>query len=251
MADVKSLYIRKRGFQMLLNDLDKLNIAEKYPSFALVLDAIRVRLKKFETFPLWEGRPNNSGLKKQHKRSLANAAYHVSCGVFAYAQITGNQAIKNAVKYSVSDFYRPDEATVIGRVRQIINAVKKVKNPEHFGLNPNIIENLHLEFKNFLEFKNVPQIEIKKHAQAIRHADKLMSQCLSIIQLQLDPLMVSVSQTEKQLEKIYSLNRRIEKFPGRRRKYVKMQKPAAAENKMVMPVIAQQESRNITLAFAE
>lgn len=251
MADFKSLYMRKRGFILLVSDLDKLNIADKYPSFTPVLDSLRARLIKVESLPIAKNRTRNSDLKKDKKRRLARAAWVAGCGVFAYSRITGNLSMKNAVKYAVSDFYRPAEATVIGRVKQILNAAKKIKNPEHFGLTPAVMNNLRIEFKSFLDFKNIPQIEVKKHAQALRHADKLLNQCLSIIRFQLDPLIVAVSETEKRLAKVYSLNRKTEKCPGRKRKYIKKQKLVVEENKIVLPVISEHQPGNITLAFAD
>lgn len=240
MPHLRSIAERKECYRSIVCALDNSAIAQKYPSFQPVLEALHHRLNKISGLPLLREKSTDSKSKKKFKYKLALAAHHASCGVYAYAQISGNLALKNAVQYSVSDFYRPEEATVISRVRQIINAIKKVKNPVHFGLTDEIIEKLHHHFKQFMDYKNKPQIQIKKHAQALRHADKLLDECLQIIQQQLDPLVTVVSQTEKQLKHIYSANRKIKKSPGRKRKYVKKQK-SVTESKVLPANLLQTE----------
>ena len=201
MADHRSLSARKKTVSRVIKKLEMLQIAEKYPAFVPVLKALQKRIDKINTLPFRKSEEHLSELKKSIRHSLAKAAHHVSCGVYCYAQITRNAVMKSAVRYSESDFFRPQEDTIIGRVRQIINAFKKVKKPSHYGLTPKVINELHLQFKRFMEIRNLPAIRVKKLAQALRHADKLMDQCFEIIEHQLEPLIVAVSQNEDNLAK--------------------------------------------------
>lgn len=251
MADKRNVELRVATVERVIKKLNQLNMPALYPAFIPVLKLLQKRVDKIKSLRTIYLCKNLSGAKKADRHRLSNAAHHVSSGIYAYANITGNIVMKNAVNYSVSDFYRPEEDTMIGRVKQIMNAVKKVKNPLHFGLTPEVIDDLRLRFKKFMDFRNQPQIQIKKHAQALRHADKLTDQCFEIIQQQLDPLVVIINRTENYLAQEYRIVRRVGKSPGRKRKYIKKQKPVAQENKMVLPVISEHQPGNITLAFAE
>lgn len=71
-----------------------------------------------------------------------------------------------------------------------------------------------------------------------RQVEHLLDQCLNIIQEQLDPLMVVISLTDEKLSRNYNLWRRINKSAGRKRKYVKKQKPAL-QNLVPAPPLAE------------
>jgi hypothetical protein len=159
--------------------------------------------------------------------------------------------LKNAVHYSCSDFYRPVESTMLGRCRQVINAVKKVKSPEQFGLTPAVIEHLISELKIYTEFMHTPVSNIKERARATKRAQKLINECLSILQHQLDPLMVIVHSNENlpfqygskasTLLDQYNDRRRCNKPVGRKRKYIKKQKPHQPETIIAIRQISKEK----------
>ena len=167
--------------------------------------------------------------------NLASTAYCISCGVYAYAQVNGMVSLRNAVKYSFSDFYRPVEATMIGRCRQVVNAVKKVKNPEHYALTPAVMEKFEEELKKYIEFMPKPVLKVKQHARMYRQVEHLLDQCLHIIQEQLDPLMTIISCTDVKLSRDYFILRKINKPAGRKRKYVKKKKVGQPNAEVTQP----------------
>jgi hypothetical protein len=251
MADIKIIESQINNYRALLKLIETNRLEEKFPAFTPVKIFLMQRLDKITSFRLFTPYTPASGTKKTMKRLLSQKAYNVSSGVYAYAQITGNHALKNAVYYSFSDFNRAVEATCIGRCRQILNAVKKVKNPEHCGLFPDVIEDLKKEIDTFSEFMQSPKKTIKKRAQNRKKAKALLDECLAIIQNQLDPLMQIVGSRDFPLEVSYRSRRKLDKCPGRRRKYVKKTnnqqntKPAFIPETQAPVIISKKEIENL------
>jgi hypothetical protein len=224
MADFKKIEQRYYTFNRILGVIQKKEAQDKYPSLIPVAASLKKKLKKIDALD-WRWKPGKgSATKKKLRQSLSEAAHNVSCGVYAFGQITGNVALRNAVWYSYSDFYRSVESTMIGRCRQVLNAVKKVKNPEHYALTPLVIQKLQEELKKYIEFMHQPVNNIKRHARMYKQVENLLDQCLFIIQNQLDPLMTVINCTDSMLYSSYSCDRHINKKAGRKRKYVKKKK---------------------------
>jgi hypothetical protein len=248
MNDSKNMHQRILSFNSVVKLIEEKKLKEKYNAFIPIVQSIEKRLAKIKQLP-WQLKPDkNSETKKIFRHNLANAAHVVSCGVYSYAQVSGNAALKNAVHYSCSDFYRPIESTMLGRCRQVLNAVKKVKSPEQFGLTPAVIENLVSELKIYTDFMHTPVSKIKERARATKRAQKLIDECLFIVQNQLEPLMIIVHANENLIHKNgnpdgsllnqYAIARKCHKPMGRNRKYIKKQKPQQPETIIAAPQIS-------------
>src|SRR5258708_1851385 len=103
MYHLNLLRQRMNTFSLILEFFENRKLAEEYSALNPVLQSLRKKLQKANgtLSQYWPG--PQAPLKKLFRRRLANAAYHVSCGVYSYAQITGNTVLKNAVHYSFSD----------------------------------------------------------------------------------------------------------------------------------------------------
>ncbi len=234
MNDLKNLETRIRSFEFILAFLQKKKLAEKYPAIETIYALIQNRLDKIKKSGLGLKPLGRSNAKAETKRHLSSIAHKVSCGVYAYAQITGNTVLKNAVYYAFSDFNRPDENTMLGRCRQVLNAARRIKNAEQFGLTEEVIQNLGFQLEKYIECMNNPINGIKKHARAMRQSKILLKQCLHIIQHQLDPLIEVLDCTEKNLLMEYDIRRKKKKPVGRKRKYVKSGKYKKASTKKII-----------------
>lgn len=195
-------------------ELDK-----KFPAFISPLDNINKKLEKIQTLQFYRG-ATNSKSKKEKKREICIAAFSLGSAVYAYAQISGDIVLKNSIYYTFSDFFRPKEEIMNGRIRQILNAIKKVKNPAHYNLTPERLENFDSRYKKYLEYSKIPVSDLKKTARARRQRARLLAECLEIVQKQIDPLIEAVNASCG-----YSVYRKYNKASGRKRKYVKKQKP--------------------------
>ena len=127
MPDHKKMQQRHITFTELLKIIEKKEAIEKYPALIPISDTLRKKLDKINSSKWRLKHLKRSDVKKEMRSSLAKFAWRISRGVYSYCHVTGNVALRNAVKYSYSDFYRPVESTMIGRCRQVLNAFKKVK----------------------------------------------------------------------------------------------------------------------------
>jgi hypothetical protein len=244
MPDQKKMQQRDKTFTTLLKLIEKKEATEKYPALIPISEALRKKLDKINSSKWRVKHLKRSDVKKEMRSGLSKFAWRISCGVYSYCQVTGNVALRNAVKYSYSDFYRPVESTMIGRCRQVLNAVKKVKNPGHYGLFPEIIQKFQEELKRYIEFMHLPMISVKQHARTARKVENLFNQCLTIVQEQLDPLMEIISCSDENLAREYCLRRKIEKPSGRKRKYVKKKKTDQQDTVPAQPLAEKVISEN-------
>ncbi len=249
MPDSKKLESRISSYNLILRNLEEQKLAEKYPALIPVIASIRKHMDKVKGV-YWQPMEPKSAFKKQMRRKLSQAAYHLSCGVYAYAQITGNKVLKNDVCYSFSDFYRPQEETTLGRCRQVLNAARKIKNPDHYGLTPEIINILEVELKHYNQFKNIPVQNVKEQAQQARMVKSQLDQCLTIIQKQLDPLMTIIQANEK-LGVSYFIDRQLNNVPGRRRKYVRKEKTQKQQPLATSVILPLQKVKTLTSKISE
>jgi hypothetical protein len=236
MADQKKMSERCLAFNGILETIEHPEATVKYPALIPIAQSLRKKIEKVKKLDFHQSRTKGSEIKKGLRHSLAVVAHSVSCGVYSYAQVNGLVALRNAVKYSYSDFYRPVESTMIGRCRQVLNAVKKVKNPLHYALTPGVIEKFREELEKYIKFMHKPSLSVKQHARMYRQAEHLLDQCLELIREQLDPLMVTIGYSDKSFAGKYYLWRRIRKPAGRKRKYIKSQKAKQVKLLSVTPV---------------
>jgi hypothetical protein len=219
MHDKNTLMQSESRIRSLLGFIVNNELDKKFPAFMLPLDALNSRMDKIKNLRLFRS-ASNSKSKKEKRKEICVAAFSLGSAVYAYAQISGNTVLKNSIYYTVSDLFRPKEEIMNGRIRQILNAIKKVKNPDHYNLTPEVLEKFDSTYKKYLEYSKLPMGDLKKIARSRRQRARLLAECLEIVQKQIDPLIAAIN-----VQEAYSIYRKYNKASGRKRKYVKKQKP--------------------------
>jgi len=218
MHDKNTLIQSESRIRSVVRFITDKELDKKFPAFISPLDLINRKLEKIKTLQLYRG-ATNSKSKKGKKREICIAAFSLGSAVYAYAQISGDTVLKNSIYYTFSDFFRPKEEIMSGRIRQVLNAIKKVKNPAHYNLTPERLQNFDSSYKKYIEYSKIPVSDLKKTARARRQRARLLDECLEIVQKQIDPLIAAVNASCG-----YSTYRKYNKAKGRKRKYVKKQK---------------------------
>jgi hypothetical protein len=219
MHDKNTLMQSESRIRSVVSFIVDRELDKKFPAFMLPLDALNSRMDKIKNLRLFRS-ASNSKSKKEKRKEICLAAFSLGSAVYAYAQISGNTVLKNSIYYTVSDLFRPKEEIMNGRIRQILNAIKKVKNPDHYNLTPEVLEKFDSTYKKYLEYSKLPMGDLKKIARSRRQRARLLAECLEIVQKQIDPLIAAVN-----VQEAYSIYRKYNKASGRKRKYVKKQKP--------------------------
>lgn len=199
--------------------MEEHKITGRIPGLLVPCNALQKRIGKIELLCSFSTMPL-ADAKKTERSQLAERAALLGNAIYAYAAITKNTVLKNAIQYSYSDIYRAKENTLVGRCRQIINAARKIKNGNEFGISMASIEETEKCFQKFLEIIDKPSERLKDRTRRYRHIDKLLDECFKLIDDEILPL-VFIYDKEKVLTTSFKNARIISKTPGRRRKYVK------------------------------
>jgi hypothetical protein len=195
----------------------KKNVLVIIPGLETPFQTIAKRLKKIQSLDCFGYAPSSEA-KKSCRSDLAMGVSELGNAVFAYASITKNAVLKNAIQYSYSDIYRSKENTMLGRCRQVINAARKIKNGEKFGIYQRKIDEVQEAYDKFLDIMHNPTANIKKRKREYIQMDKLLAESLHIIDNEIMPLVLVL---DKSLYNSLKISRKIWKTAGRRRKYVR------------------------------
>jgi hypothetical protein len=155
--------------------------------------------------------------KKIQKQKLSKTAEGVAGGVFAFANMEGNRALKNAVRYSYSDFYRPHPKTTIGRCRQVLNAARKIKKSDYPREHLLKFEEMIIDFEKLvLDYKTGRKL----HGEYVKQFKKLLAETMDFLVSELDPFMKMFAFYSATASGVY-FGMRGSKSPGRRKHYKK------------------------------
>ena len=199
----------------------KKNVLAIIPGLETPFQAIAKRLKKIKAIDCFGYTPS-ADTKRICRSDLAMGVSQLGNAVFAYASITKNAVLKNAIQYSYSDIYRSKENTMLGRCRQVINAARKIKNGEKFGIYQRKIDEVQEAYDKFLAIMHNPTANIKKRKREYIQVDKLLTESLHIIDNEIMPLVLVL---DKNLYDALKIRRKIWKTAGRRRKYLRKNTP--------------------------
>jgi hypothetical protein len=191
-------------------------------------------------------------LNQEEKRKISEAAVCIASGVEALASAQGNRALKNAVKYSFSDFYRPVPKTTIGRCRQVLNAAQKISNPLHIGFSHSKLQNFEEEINKYnshiIKFTESQKLKIRSTNEFKKH----LAEAMKLLRTKMDPLMRLLKIEHRNLSNIYFFNRN-KKQPGRKKHYSKRQPtltiPRKSVNiiKLAEKIIASNEKKKLAI----
>ena len=212
MARYSTVKIFEKSFR-------EFNITDTIPGLLTPFGKLQNRIKKTEALH-WNYKPS-AKTKKILRQELAKNFEILGNVVFAYAGMTKNEALKNSIHYSYSDIYRAKENTMMGRCRQILNAVRKVKNPIHYGISEERIAEAKRSYDAFLDFMHTPTANIQKRKRNYRLIDKLLTESLNIIDNELMPFVMIRFKDNQEITLLLKNNRKVSLTVGRKRKYVR------------------------------
>ncbi|MEP7169254.1 MAG: hypothetical protein ABI855_07770, partial [Bacteroidota bacterium] len=159
-------------------------------------------------------------IKKEKKKDLAKTAESVAAGIFAFANLQGNKALKNAINYSYSDFYRPHPKTTIGRCRQVLNAVGKITHPSWVNFPKDHLEKFEKMIADFEKTVAVYKNNRKLHTKYTKEFKKCLAETMNFLSSKMDPFMKMLSLYCPFLSGAYFITRGT-KLAGRRKHYKK------------------------------
>jgi len=228
---------RKETLGNIKRFIDKYNPCQQYAGFVKAQADFEKKLIKLRSI---DGNTagNPAATKKRHRENLSKEAALMCKLLFAYASANKNIALKNAIQYTYSDFFRPVENTMLGRCRQVLSAARKIKNGADFAITPHSIQSLETALKAYKDVMHEPQVKIIKHARAYKQQDKLITECLFIAHTQMAPFIELDCKENSSLYEYFKDMCKIRKTAGRKRKYTRKPKPAITVMPMSINLIA-------------
>ncbi len=129
--------------------------------------------------------------KLELKRTLAEKADIMNDVVEVYAQMTGNQALAQAMSNNASDFYRMRYDDMMRKVKQIIDAATENKEAltADYGLTEEQIAGIQADYDRMLELNGQPREYQIKSAVATLGLEELFTRAAELLENQLDNLM--------------------------------------------------------------
>lgn len=232
-------YLQERivTLHFILKFIKENNPCHQYPGFVTASSNFEKRFLKIKSINI-SGFTSSAPTKKKYRQNLAKEATLLGNLIFAYAKANKNVALKNAIHYTYSDFYRPIENTMLGRCRQVLSAARKIKDGEAFAINTQNIQYLESALKTYKEFMHNPQIEILQHARAYKQVNKLITECLNIAHTQLAPFIEMEYKDDSSMLTSFKSACKISKTSGRKRKYIRKPKPLNTVNPLSIALVA-------------
>jgi hypothetical protein len=132
-------------------------------------------------------------VKTSSKHSAILDILKLKRAVVIHALETGNKSLQRASDYTDSDFNRPSEDVRIARLNQILNAAKRIKQIEQFGISKDQLFEIEKKVKDYIEKSNSPLFRKKERARQARQCRKMLADIHFIIHNKIVPFFENVS----------------------------------------------------------
>lgn len=214
MLDLKSISRRTEMIRSVYNFIRDNNLPEQFPELKRPFRKLEAIHRKIETLKISDP---VKGPLKQLKNQLARKACIISKLVYIHAIAYHSKTYAQAFDYCISDFFRPPDVTTIGRIKQVLNAARKIKNPSYFGVPLQVIDDLEQSFKGYLNFRKTKSDTVKANVENKAKVITLISKALHLLDTEITPFIEMLSACQDKNLYSYERLRRISKKPGRKR----------------------------------
>ncbi|MEO5571904.1 MAG: hypothetical protein ABIT08_16435 [Bacteroidia bacterium] len=193
------------------------------PAVKIILRQLFLKIDKIEKIQIKGGRGRAfRDLKICLCENVCDSAFRVTTGLLAFANLTKNKVLRNAVNYCYSDFFRSVEQEMLNRCKQILRTSHRTKGLSFVGFDENLLVELHdniQKYEKLMLEKDESKMETMKFNFLI---SKLFNECMQILTGKLTPLMKMLSKKHPVIGIDYLTPSRLKNKPVAKRKETKI-----------------------------
>jgi hypothetical protein len=174
-------------------------------------DLLKSLTKKFEI-----QLTNNTGVaidKKNLRKSIEYQAYIISSGASVYALHTNNGDLYTKVYFLKSHFRMFRDGELQSNCTNLVTNVSTVLQSVYtYGITPEMINNLTADIEKFALIQKLPLEKKKQKANATKAINQLIETISTLLNTEMDPLMVVFAKAEPDFVALYTNLRSIKKI---------------------------------------
>jgi hypothetical protein len=225
---------------------------DKIPAVKIIFKELFLKMDKLDKIRIKGGRGEAfREIKLDARKTLCETAVITASGLFAFANLTKNKVLRNAVNYCYSDFFRSEETEMLNRCKMILRTAKRTKGLAYVDFDENLtvdLQNHIFRYEKLCLEKNGSKSDTMKYNYLI---SKLINECMCLLKNKLNPLMKMLSKKYPDAYRNYQSSIQVRKQAGRKKKRNKKQQ-SNTKTRIAKPnILHQKSSENIMHRFAE
>ncbi|MEP7168876.1 MAG: hypothetical protein ABI855_05850 [Bacteroidota bacterium] len=172
------------------------NVSKIFPIYMEFINELYDKSRKLYYLNVKEGEKTKTltSLKKLKKDKAIKHVLKLKRGVVLHAVLTGNKSLQRASEYTYSDFNRPSEEIRTARFHQILNAAKRMKHPEQYGLSKGIIAETERLIEAYCKTISSPALRKRERARQAKQCRRMLDEINFLLRKKMAPLMENIAE---------------------------------------------------------